>query len=202
VLHAKLHELTTGGESSLAAADNHRLDVLHRSCSLGALLGVCYAQQWTIWLQRHAWWLLLTMTVLLAVIGVWPVILGIKEDASVPLGITGMTASQLEASSVQGYRLLDFEVRSGGVALIVIGTLLGAVVLGAFRQGLPWAWWVMWVLPVWAASVFVLILSIGVAPGQAPPTPMISGPIFAVLSAALLLVSAPRFFGHQPTQNT
>jgi hypothetical protein len=145
-----------------------------------------------IWLQRHAWWLLLTMTVLLAVIGLSPVILGIKEDASVPLGITGMTASQLEASSPEGYRLLDFEVRSGGVALIVIGTLLSAVVLGPFRQGRPWAWWVMWVLPVWAASVFVLILAIGVAPGQAPPTPMISGPIFAVLSAALLLVSAPR----------
>jgi hypothetical protein len=155
-----------------------------------------------IWLQRHAWWLLLTMTVLLAVIGLSPVILGIKEDASVPLGITGMTASQLEASSPEGYRLLDFEVRSGGVALIVIGTLLSAVVLGPFRQGRPWAWWVMWVLPVWAASVFVLILAIGVAPGQAPPTPMISGPIFAVLSAALLLVSAPRFFGHQPPQNT
>jgi hypothetical protein len=49
-----------------------------------------------------------------------------------------------------------------------------------------------------AASVFVLILAVGVAPGQAPPNPMLSGPIIAVLSAAILLVSAPRFFGRQP----
>jgi hypothetical protein len=151
-----------------------------------------------VWLQRRAWWLLLTMTVLVALIGLWPLILGIKEDASVPLGITGMTASQLEAASAQGYRLLDFEVRSGGMALIVIGTLLSAVLLGAFRQNRPWAWWVMWVLPVWGASVFVLILAIGVAPGQAPPSPMISGIIFAMSSAALLVVSAPRFVGRHP----
>jgi len=50
-------------------------------------------------------------------------------------------------------------------------------------------------LPAWAASAFVLNLVYGVAPGQAPPPPMISGPIFAVLAAALLLVSAPSFFG-------
>jgi hypothetical protein len=148
-----------------------------------------------LWLQRRTWWLLLTMTVLIAVLGVWPLILGIKEDASVPLGITGMTASQLEAASGQGYRLLDFEARGGGISLIVIGTLLSAVLLGGFRQNRRWAWWTMWVLPVWGASVFVLILAGGVAPGQPPPTPMISGPIIALLASALLLVSGPRFFG-------
>ena len=106
-----------------------------------------------------------------------------------------MTASQLEAAGGQAYRLSDFKVRSGGISLIVIGTLLSAVLLGAFRQYRRLAWWVIWVLPVWGASVFGLILASGVAPGQPPPTPMISGPIMAVLSSALLLVSAPRFFG-------
>lgn len=47
----------------------------------------------------------------------------------------------------------------------------------------------MWVLPVWGALVFRLILAIGVAPRQPPPT-SISGPIIAVLSSALLLVRA------------
>jgi len=150
-----------------------------------------------IWLQRNAWWLLLTMTVLVAVLGLWPLAMGIKEDASVPLGITGLTASQLEEASAQGYRLLDFEARGGGISLIVIGTLLSAIVLGAFRENRRWAWGAMWVLPVWGASVFVLILVGGVAPGQAPPAPMISGPVIAVLSSALLAISAPRFVGHQ-----
>jgi hypothetical protein len=150
-----------------------------------------------LWLGRRAWWLLLTMTVLVAVVGLFPLILGIQEDASVPLGITGLTASELETMSAQGYRLLDFQARSSGIGLIVIGTLLSVVVLKAFRQNRPWAWWVMWILPIWAASVFILTVAFGVAPGQAPPTPMISGPIVAVLAAAGLLASAPRFIGHR-----
>lgn len=145
-----------------------------------------------VWLQRNAWLLLLTMTVLVALIGVWPVIAGINEDASVPLGITGLTAAQLEAASPEAHRLLDFFARSGGVALIVIGALLSLVVLNGFRQARRWAWWAMWLLPVWAASTFLLILAIGVAPGEAPPWPMFSGGVVTVLSAALLVVSAPR----------
>jgi hypothetical protein len=149
------------------------------------------------WPQRNAWWLLLTMTVLVAVIGLNPAISGIKEDASVPLGITGLSASELQTESTQGYRLIDFGVRSGGLDLIIIGVLLSAILLFGFRQGRRWAWWAMWSLPIWAAAVFALTLAFGVAPGQAPPTPMISGPIVGVLAAAILLVSAPRFVGHQ-----
>ena len=63
-----------------------------------------------VWLQRRAWWLLLTMTVLVAVIGLNPVISGINEDVSVPLGITGLSAAELQAESAQGYRLIDFGV--------------------------------------------------------------------------------------------
>jgi len=60
------------------------------------------------WLEGNSWWLLLAMTVLVIFVGILPIILGIKEDASVPLGISGMTAAKLEAASAQGYRLLDF----------------------------------------------------------------------------------------------
>lgn len=148
-----------------------------------------------LWLQRNAWWLLLTMTVLVAVIGLNPVINGINEDPSVPLGITGLSASGLQAESAQGYRLIDIGVRNGGLDLILIGALFSVVLLFGFRQSRRWAWWAMWSLPIWATSVFALNLAFGVAPGQAPPTPMISGPIFAVLAAAILLVSAPRFVG-------
>ena len=149
------------------------------------------------WLQRSAWWLLLTMTVLVAIIGLNPIISGINEDASVPLGITGLSASELQMESAQGYRLIDFGVRSGGLDLIIIGVLLSTVLVFGFRHNRRWAWWAMWSLPVWAASVFTLTLAFGVAPGQAPPTPLISGAIIAVLAAVLLLVSAPRVIGHQ-----
>jgi hypothetical protein len=52
-------------------------------------------------------------------------------------------------------------------------------------------------LPLWAVSVFVMILMTGLMPGQPPPSPVISGPVIALLSSALLLVGAPRFFGRQ-----
>ena len=87
------------------------------------------------------------------------------------------------------------------MALVVIGTLLSAVMLAGLRRNRPWAWWVMWVSPAWGAAVCVLILAIGVAPGQPPPTPMFSGAFIAVLSA-LLLANAPRFFGHQESRGS
>lgn len=148
-------------------------------------------------LQRKAWLGLLAMAVLIGLVGLWALFIGIAEDQSVPLGLTGLTLSELEAESPNGYRFADFGVRGGGMGLVVIGALLAAIVVFAFRQRRQWAWWAMWVLPIWAASTVVLILAIGVAPGQAPPWPMISGSIFAVFSTALLLVSAPRFLGRQ-----
>src|SRR6476619_2544964 len=84
------------------------------------------------WLRGQAGWLLMAMTVLVTLVGIWPIILGIKEDASVPLGISGMTAAQLEGASAQGYRLLDFQARNAGLALVVIGTLLSVVLLAGF----------------------------------------------------------------------
>jgi hypothetical protein len=151
-----------------------------------------------LWLERRAWWLLLTLTALIAVVGLWAFAIGIKEDASVPLGFTGLTAAQLEAASPEGYRLIDFHARFAGLSLTTIGTLLSFVLLGAFREGRPWAWWAMWTLPAWAAVTFALTLVVGVAPGQAPPTPMISGPVIGILTVMLLLGSARSFFGRQP----
>jgi hypothetical protein len=149
------------------------------------------------WLQRHAWQLLLALTVLVAVIGINPVIQGIREDETVTLGFTGLTAAQLEAANPQTYRLLDFQARSGGIALIAIGTLLSAILVGAYRHARRWAWWAMWILPAWGVSIFLLILAVGLEPGQPPPYPMISGPIVAALSSALLLISAPQFLGRE-----
>jgi hypothetical protein len=79
------------------------------------------------------------------------------------------------------------------------GLLFFALLLVAFgvtdRRNQRWAWWTMWVLPAWAVGVPILYLVAGVEPDQPPPPPMVSGPILAVLSAAALLVSAPRCVG-------
>jgi len=150
------------------------------------------------WLQRNAWWGLVAMVAIIVLFGITDVISGVAADELIPLGLTGLTLEQLEAESARAYRLLDFVARAGGANLVVIGLLMLAILIFAFRHGERWAWWAMWTLPLWAANAFVLGLIYGVAPGQAPPPPMISGPIFAVVAAAILLVSAPPFFRANP----
>jgi hypothetical protein len=39
------------------------------------------------------------------------------------------------------------------------------------------------------------ILRQGLVEGQAPPSPLFTGPLIAALSSALLLIAVPRFFG-------
>jgi hypothetical protein len=147
------------------------------------------------WLQRHAWRILLAITGLIAVSGINPVIAGIAEDESVPLGLAGMTSAQLKAGDAHTFRLIDLQARGGGVALLALGILLSAVVVAGFRHERRWAWWGMWVLPAWGATVSGLIILEGMEPDQPRPWPVFSGLVIAALSSVLLLVTAPRFFG-------
>jgi hypothetical protein len=145
------------------------------------------------WLRRHAWQLLLGMTALIAVVGLKPVKEGIHEDPSVPLAFTGMTADELESDNPQSFRLIDVQARFGGLDLILIGLLLSATLLTAFRRNERWSWWAMWLLPAWGAAVSATILRQGLVEGQAPPSPLFTGPVIAGLSSVLLLITAPLF---------
>ncbi|MGH2428572.1 MAG: hypothetical protein ACRDGV_06740 [Candidatus Limnocylindria bacterium] len=150
------------------------------------------------WLERHAWWVLLLFALLLVTFGVTDVVVGPAADRAIPMALTGLTPEEIEAEGAAGYRLFDFFTRANGFSLVGIGLLATAILVFAFRRNQRWAWWAMWVLPLWAAGALVFYLVAGVEPDQPPPPPMISGPILAVLSAAALLVSAPRFFRGDP----
>lgn len=153
-------------------------------------------------LRRRSWLILAAMSVLVALFGLGDLIVGVTFDPAIALGLTGLSLAELQAESTAGYRLVDFGARSGGISLIVIGTLLTAIVVIPFQEGRRWAWWAMWALPAWATGAFILIAAFGVAAGQAPPPPMVSGPIFAALAAAILLVNAPRFTGRDRRRET
>lgn len=145
-------------------------------------------------LQRNAWWGLLAIAVLLAGFGVGDVINGVANDPAVPLGVVGMTPAELEAEGPNAYRMYDITLRGGGTSLVMVGALMTAILLFGFRRGQGWAWWTMWLLPAWAISISVGGLLIGVAPGQPPAPPVVSGFVLGILSGAILLVSAPPFF--------
>ena len=136
----------------------------------------------------------MAIAVLYIIFGVTDLIIGPNADVGIPVGLTGMTPAELEAEGPSAYRMFDFMTRTNGWSLVMIGWLTAALLWFGFRRNLPWTWWVMWFLPLWTVGIGVFYLVAGLAPAQAPPPPMISAPILGVISAAILLVSAPRFF--------
>lgn len=151
------------------------------------------------WLEQHGWWGLAFMTVVIVLFGVSDLMAGAAADVAIPMSLTGLTLDELEAESAAGYRLVDLYTRGNGLTLVLAGLLATAVLVFAYRRHRRWAWWTMWLLPAWAASVPVFYLIAGLAPGQPPPPPMISGPIFALGAVVILLSGARPFFrGERP----
>jgi hypothetical protein len=146
------------------------------------------------WLEGHAWWGLFALAVIYIVFGLTDIAGGVEADVGIPLGLTGMTPAELKADGPTVYRIYDFYTRVNGWSLVLGGWLMVAVLWFGFRRDARWAWWVLWFLPIWLAGISVFYLVAGTDPAQPPPPPMISAPFLAALSAAILLVSAPRFF--------
>ena len=150
------------------------------------------------WLELNAWWGLFATAIIIVLFGITDVVSGAAADPAIPLGLTGMTLDELEAESPTVFMLYDTYTRVNGVGGVLIGLLFSSVLWFGFRGNQRWAWWTMWLLPIWALCILVFYLVIGVQPDQPLPPPMISGPILAVLCVAILLVSAPRFFRQGP----
>jgi hypothetical protein len=146
--------------------------------------------------RPHRSWLLLPiLAIVLALFGVSDVVIGISADPGITVPITGLTPDELRAVGPEGYRLADFMVRTQGVTLAAIGLLLAVVLVWPYRGGQRWAWRAAFILPAWAASGPIMYLAFGLAPDVPLAPPMISGPIIAVLSAAVLVVDRRRFRG-------
>ena len=149
--------------------------------------------------RPHRSWLLLPiLAIVLALFGVSDVLIGITADPGITVAITGLTPDELQAASPEGYRLADFMVRTQGVTLAAFGLLLAVVLSWPYRGGQRWAWRAAFILPGWAACVPIMYLAFGLAPDGPPAPPMISGPIIAVLSAAVLVVDRRRFREAKP----
>ena len=143
------------------------------------------------WLARHGWMLLFGVALTMVIFGVTDIVAGAGADPAIARALTGMTLAELEAESAAAYGLYDFMTRVNGWSLVLIGALLAVIVFIPFRRGGRWAWLAAWALPLWAAGVPLFYIGTGLAAGEAPPPPMISGPIVAIFSAGLLLATRP-----------
>ena len=139
------------------------------------------------------WWLLPALSVVLVIFGVSDVLIGITSDPGITVAIIGLTPTELETVTTEGYRLADFMVRTQGLALAAFGLVLSAVLLVPYRAAQRWAWYAAFILPAFAILAPLTYLVFGLAPGAQPSPPMISGPVFAAISVLLLVADRPRF---------
>lgn len=147
-------------------------------------------------LRGNAWRGLVVLAVLIGLVGVWALIMGIAEDQSVPLGLTGRNLGELAAESPDGYRFADFGVRAGGMGLVVIGGVLASVAAYAFRPRQKWAWWAMWALPFWSAALVIFTSVLVFEPSHLEPVGLVIGlAISAVLARDYLRRLARRISG-------
>lgn len=149
-------------------------------------------------LERRGWIVLAVLAGVLVLFGFGDIRQGNEADAAIPFGLTGKTLEQLRAESPDAYEVADIGVRANGNNLVALGLLLVAIIVTAYRGGQRWAWWTLWLLPVWSLAAAALMFFADRAPGTPPPPPMVSGPIFFAIAAAILLGSARRFFRPAP----
>lgn len=144
---------------------------------------------------RRLWWVLPALSVVLVMFGVSDVLIGITSDPGITVAIIGLTPTELETVTADGYRLADFMVRTQGLAIAAFGLLLTAVLLVPYRAARRWSWYAAFILPAWAITVPLAYLAFGLAPDVPPSPPMVSGPTFAVVSVLVLVADRRRFAG-------
>ena len=147
--------------------------------------------------RSRLWWFLVFFAVVLVAFGIGDVFSGVTADPAIATGLTGLSLQQLQEQDPAGYRLFDFATRGLGLNLSIVGVLSTAILLIPYRAGARWAWYALWILPIWCGVVVALYLAFGLAPGAPTPPPMVSGPILGLIAAAVLLVDRPRFFANK-----
>jgi len=138
---------------------------------------------------RHGWKFLLGLVTIIGLFGFGDVLRGLDADPAIAAGITGLTPEEMRAESEALARMADLQVRAGGLQLVVLGVLWGAIVAVPFRRHERWAWYTMWTFPAWALAISVSYLFVELQPGEPVPPPAISGWVFLALSSALLFAT-------------
>ena len=140
-------------------------------------------------IRRRAWWGLGGLALIVVLFGVGDLTSGISADPAITLSVTGQTVDATRDGTPLVASLADLAVRVGGATMIALGLGWLALLVGGVRSGHRWTWVSMWTMPLWSILVTAVYLSVDRVPGTPPPPPMISGPIFVVVSVALLLVA-------------
>lgn len=141
--------------------------------------------------RRNGWKFLLGLVVVIGLFGIGDLLRGVDADPAIPLAVTGMTVAEMQQASEPLTRMIDLQVRAGGIQLIALGVVWATIVAVPYRRGERWAWYVMLTFPAWALAVAVSFLFVDLQPDVALPPPAISGWVFFAVALALMLASSP-----------
>jgi len=148
--------------------------------------------------ERHAWKVLLFFGLFMSLIGLPDILVGgsfYQEAEGTSLGaITGMTWEQLEAESPNAAAMIDFKMRVGGIQFLFLGLFSMAITFTGFRRGEKWAWYTLWLYPLFLGLHSLVILSAYKHPQAGIPMPLISGTVVLVITALTLALSYRKFF--------
>lgn len=143
--------------------------------------------------EKHAWMIFLALGILWLVVGLMQAFQPdelLETDAQ---RVTGMSWSELEASSPEATELVSYHYFEMGLLKISWSLFVLAIALTGYRRGERWAWYTMWLVPICLVSyaIFYAYWFGGVS------VPMESVPIISISLLGLLLPYR-RFFPGEP----
>ena len=147
--------------------------------------------------ERHAWKVFAGLSVLIILFAIGDMAQGgetFRESEAVLFrSFSGTTWDELSAVNPGAADVIDYQVRSAGVVLLMAGVLSLAVSVTALRRGDRWAWYAMWAWPLWMLLAYFLFwmtqpdLSTGI------PVPLISASVLLAISVLTLGLSYRRY---------
>ena len=153
-------------------------------------------------LRRNAWILLALVALIFVRFGIGDLINGGDADPAIAESLIGIEWETLKSTSPDIARYINASSRILGMTLLATSILTLAIILTAFRRGKPWAWYVLWIWPLWFVTVFALIFTAERKPDFPPPPPMVTAPILFLITSVGLLLSYRNFFPKSNPEDT
>jgi FtsH-binding integral membrane protein len=147
--------------------------------------------------ERYGWAVFAVLGVIVVLFGAGDIASGGTSlqsgEAVLFNSMTGTTWDELRAANPGAAKFIDYLWRAEGAALVVVGLLTVAISVTALRRGDRWAWYAMWIFPLWITLVYLVFWISLPDLRSGIPVPLISGTVFLVITVATLGLSARRY---------
>jgi hypothetical protein len=148
--------------------------------------------------ERHSWKVLSGLFLVIGIFGVGDMLHGAADlqsgETVLMHSVTRTSWNELLATSPNVANLIDLKFRTEGTSYAAIAFLTLIICLGGFRRGERWAWYALWVFPMWMALTVYFFIRVDKDPSYGTPVPIISGTFFSVVSALMIGLSSRKFF--------